>query len=112
MTSFAARKNIADHGRAALKRYDAEAAAHLAAHLAALRDARAAAGAAADAERATSDAAAHCDIASIEPGDTVRDRYGWNLVTRVNVTTVTVRGPFGAERIPLERIIETRKAAA
>ena len=70
------------------------------------------AGAAAAAVRAARDAAAHCDIASIEPGDTVRDRYGWNLVTRVNVTTVTVRGPFGAERIPLERIIETRKAAA
>ena len=108
MSSFAARKNIAAHGRAALKRYDREAAAHLAA----LRDARAAAGAAAAAQRAARDAAAHCDIASIEPGDTVRDRYGWNLVTRVNVTTVTVRGPFGAERIPLERIIETRKAAA
>ena len=108
MSSFAARKNIAAHGRAALKRYDAEAAAHLAA----LRDARAAAGAAADVQRAARDAAAHCDIASIEPGDTVRDRYGWNLVTRVNVTTVTVRGLFGAERIPLERIIETRKAAA
>jgi hypothetical protein len=108
MTVYATRKRGAVQAAAALKRYDREAATHLAA----IRDARAAAGAAADAQRAARDAAAHCDIASIEPGDTVRDRYGWNLVTRVNVTTVTVRGPFGSERIPLERIIETRKAAA
>lgn len=108
MSAYATRKRGAAQATTAAKRYDREAAAHLAA----LRDARAAAGAAAAAVRAAKDAAAHCDIASIEPGDTVRDRYGWNLVTRVNVTTVTVRGPFGSERIPLERIIETRKAAA
>lgn len=108
MTSFAARKNIAAHGRAAAKRYDREAAAHLVA----LRVERAVAGAAADAERAAKDAAAPRDIASIEPGDTVRDRYGWYRVVRCHAKSVTLHDTWaGNFRRAHADIIETRKAA-
>lgn len=64
-----------------------------------------------DAERAAIDAAAPCDIDTLEPGDAVRDRFGWHRVVRVNTKTVTVATAWSwTDTIPHERIIETRKA--
>lgn len=65
--------------------------------------------------QAALDAAAHCDIASIVPGDLVRDRHAWHRVVKVNAKSVTVVGIYGrpiVERIAKDRIIETRHVEA
>lgn len=85
--------------------YDREAAAVRAAVEEERREAhrgRAAAMAAADAK-------AHRDLDSLKPGDAVRDRNGWHSVVRVNAKSVSVPSGYSwVDRIPLERIIETR----
>lgn len=59
--------------------------------------------------KAELDAAAPRDLDSLKPGDSIRDRWGWHRVVRVNGKSVSVHTPI--ERIPFERIIETRSAA-
>lgn len=62
-------------------------------------------------ERAEGDAKAPCDLASLKPGDLVRDRWGWHKVVRVNGKSVSVETGYSwTERIALDRIIETRSA--
>lgn len=62
--------------------------------------------------RAEADAAAPRDLTSLRPGDAVRDSTGWHRVVRVNAKTVTVEtGWSWTDRIPHERVIETRSAS-
>lgn len=57
------------------------------------------------------DAAAPCDVASLRPGDFVRDRHGWHRVVRVSKSSVTVGTDWSwTELIPHHKIIETRSA--
>lgn len=65
-----------------------------------------------DRRQAAEDDAAHRDIGALAAGDLVRDRHGWHRVVRISKATVTVATPHTwTERIPLDRIIETRRAA-
>jgi hypothetical protein len=60
-------------------------------------------------ERARRDAQAPRDLAALARGWFVRDRHGWHRVVRVNAKTVSVETGYSwTDRIPLERIIETR----
>ncbi|WP_152203623.1 hypothetical protein [Georgenia thermotolerans] len=62
-------------------------------------------------KRAEQDANAPRDLNNLEPGDLVRDSVGWHRVTRVNAKSVSVETGYSwTDRIPHERIIETRAA--
>lgn len=55
--------------------------------------------------------AAPCDIDGLQPGWLVRDRSGWHRVVRANAKSVSVETPWSwTDRIPLDRILETRAA--
>lgn len=57
------------------------------------------------------DAAAPRDVDSLQPGDLVRTSSGWHVVARVNAKSVSVETPWSwTDRVPHDRIIETRKA--
>jgi hypothetical protein len=63
-------------------------------------------------KRAEADANAHRDVASLEPGAFVRDRFGWHRVVRVSKKSVSVETAYTwTDRIPLEKILETRTEA-
>jgi hypothetical protein len=38
----------------------------------------------------------------------IRTRFGWAQLLRVNAKTVTVKGAFGDDRIPVASILEVR----
>lgn len=62
--------------------------------------------------RAERDATAPRDLDTLKPGDAVRDSTGWHRVVRVNAKTVTVETGYSwTDRIPTDRIIETRSIA-
>lgn len=105
--SYSQRRSLFKRSRALAKQYDAEARQAAADEQAANR----ARIAAAEADRRARDAAAHRDIDALKPGDLVRTASGWHVVARVNAKSVSVETPWSwTDRVPHDRIIETRKA--
>ena len=103
MSSFAVRRAGARQAGAALRRYDNEAREVLAA----AAQEQAAGAAALAAERAAADAAAPCDLSTLERGSRIRTRHGWLTVVKVNTVTVIATGGFlGRELIQKSKIIE------
>lgn len=107
MASYATRKRGARQAVVAARRYEAEVVAwqnEQAAAVAERINARIA-------EEAARDAAAPRDLAGLQPGDAVRDRFGWHRVVRVNAKSVTVATEYSwTETIPHAKVIETRTA--
>lgn len=49
------------------------------------------------------------DVAAIKPGDAIRSDIGWDRVTRVNKTTITVQRPAGwNNKVKISAIVEHR----
>lgn len=62
--------------------------------------------------KAIKDAEAPCELDKLTKGWLIRDRWGWHRVVRVNKKSVSVETPYTwTDRIPLDRIIETRAAS-
>lgn len=108
MASYATRKRGARQAAAAGRQLDRDIAAAKAE-----REAQRAAHAKAydEARKAEQPVAAEV-IDALQPGEWVRDRYGWYSVVRVNAKTVTAMFIAGStsERIPRDRILDVRQA--
>lgn len=107
MASYATRKRGARQAAAAGRQLDRDIAAAKAE-----REAQRAAYTKAydEARKAEQPVAAEV-IDALRPGDFVRDRYGWHLVTQVNRKSVFVAGDFGREAIGFDRILDVRRVA-
>lgn len=103
--SYGQRRSLAKRANRLAAQWDREAREAAEWH----REGRRVVAMALEAAQAERDAQAPCDIDGLEPGDWVRDRYGWHQVVRVNRKTVTVSTPFSwTDAIAKDRIIETR----
>lgn len=106
MSSPAARRSHYHHGRRMLAADVATADAIRAERAGRVADAIASRNATMRAQNA----AAPRDLDSLQPGDAIRDRYGWHVVVRINRASVAVATGYSwTQRVANESIIETRR---